>query len=96
MLSVDDDEVNRRVVERHLEQFGCQVDSAEDGQQAVERFTDGYDLILMDLLMPEMDGFQAAREIRQLEQRAGVGIVDRVRIVAITASVVGKVEQQCR
>ena len=96
VLSVDDDEVNRRVVERHLEQFGCQVDSVENGQQAVERFTDGYDLVLMDLLMPKMDGFQAAREIRQLEQESGVGIVDRVRIVAITASVVGKVEEQCR
>jgi len=96
VLSVDDDEVNRRVVERHLQQLGCQVDSAENGQQAVERFTDGYDLVLMDLLMPQMDGFQAAREIRRLEQESGVGIADRVRIVAITASVVGKVEQQCR
>ena len=93
VLSVDDDEVNRRVVERHLQQFGCQVDSVENGKQAVERFDDGYDLVLMDLLMPQMDGFQAAREIRRIEQEQGLG---PVRIVAITASVVGKVEEQCR
>ena len=90
---MDDDQVNRRVVERHLQQFSCQVDSVEHGQQAVERFDDGYDLILMDLLMPQLDGFQAAAEIRRIEQEQGLG---PVRIVAITASVVGKVEQQCR
>ena len=96
VLSVDDDEINRLVLQRHLEQLGCQVKSVNDGQQAVKAFMgQPFDLILMDLLMPEMDGFQAAREIRRLEQGAGVGIADRVRIVAITASVVGKVEQQC-
>ena len=94
VLSVDDDEINRRVLQRHLEQLGCQVRSVNDGQQAVKAVAMGqpFDLILMDLLMPEMDGFQATAEIRRLEQEHKS---EPVRIVAITASVVGKVEQQC-
>ena len=101
ILSVDDDDVNRRVLERHLEQLNCQVTSVKNGIEAVSTFTQSinnpdqpdYDLVLMDLLMPEMDGFQATTKIRRLEQQHGL---EPIKIVALTASVADKVEDQCR
>ena len=97
VLSVDDDAVNRLVLERHLQALGCLVTSVENGQQAVDAFQNhSFDMVMMDLLMPVKDGFQAAREIRGLEQQSGVGISDRIPIVAITASVVGQVGQECQ
>jgi len=101
VLSADDDEINRRVLQHHLESLGCVVLSVENGQDALTAFKDTYefaqapsfDLVLMDLLMPVMDGFEATMEIRRLEKK-----YDRkpVPIVAITASVVGKIEAECK
>jgi CheY-like chemotaxis protein len=95
ILSVDDDPVNRRVLQRHLEELGHQVDSAVDGQQAVEKFKQKnyYDIIFMDLLMPEMDGIQACLQIRRIEDQIDM---DPVYICAITASVIGEIEENCR
>ena len=95
ILSVDDDPVNRRVLQRHLEELGHQVDSAVDGQQAVEKFRQKnyYDIIFMDLLMPEMDGIQACQQIRHIEDQTDT---NPVYICAITASVVGEIEDSCR
>ena len=93
VLSADDDEVNRLVLQRHLEQMGCEVTSVENGLQAVEAFKPGHwDLIFMDLLMPVMDGFEAAAEIRRL---ASMGAGRSPVIVALTASVVGEIRDQC-
>ena len=101
VLSADDDEINRRVLQRHLESLGCVVLSVDNGQDALTAFKDTYefaqappfDLVLMDLLMPVMDGFEATAEIRRLEKK-----YDRkpVPIIAITASVVGKIEAECK
>ena len=93
-LVVDDDPVNRVVARKHLENLGCQVDEAVDGQDCLTQYQQNrYDLILMDLQMPEVDGFQASQQIRQLEQSSGL---KRVAIVALTASVVGKVWEKCQ
>jgi len=93
-LVVDDDLINRVIARKHLENLGCQVDEAVDGQDCLTQYQQNqYDLILMDLQMPEVDGFQATEQIRQLEQSSGL---KRVVIVALTASVVGEVWERCQ
>ena len=65
ILVVDDHPVNRRIVSMLLEPYGCVLDFAEDGAQAVELCTERtFDIILMDMQMPVMDGVTATREIR--------------------------------
>ena len=95
VLVVDDDQVNRQVVARYLQNMGLEPDLVEDGQQAVKSvFSHDYDLVLMDLQMPVMDGFQATTEIRAWEKTLR-GNMRPVRIVALTASLLGDVKQQC-
>jgi len=84
ILLADDSEENRFLVVEYLRDLGCEIDSAEDGQIAVEKFCSGaYGLVLMDLQMPVMDGFTATRCIRGWEQEQG-----RLQtpILALTAS----------
>ena len=93
VLVVDDDVVNQQVARRYLETMGVQATVVADGKQAVSSWKkDGYDLILMDLQMPVMNGFEATAEIRRLEKMVDL---KPVRIVALTASLVGQVEEQC-
>ena len=89
-LVVDDDEVNRQVARRYLENMGVLVEVAKGGAEAVDKHqANKYDIILMDLQMPEMDGFEATRQIRANQNGTSV------RIVSLTASLVGDVERQC-
>jgi PAS domain S-box-containing protein len=91
VLVAEDNRVNQRVAAGLLEKFGCLVDIAPNGKEAVKMSSQSpYDLILMDCRMPEMDGFEAAREIR----RRG-GLAGRTPIVAVTASVAERDRQQC-
>ena len=79
VLVVEDNAVNRMVAVHVISRCGCTVHTAENGLQAVERAcSTRYDLILMDCQMPEMDGYQATREIRRR------GLTD-VPIVALTS-----------
>jgi CheY-like chemotaxis protein len=81
ILLAEDSIVNQEVMLATLSVFGCRVDVAENGREAVNCWQTGkYDIILMDCLMPEMDGYQATAEIRRLE--GGVG---HIPIIAITA-----------
>lgn len=81
LLLVDDNKINRLVASRTLALLECEVHEAQDGSQAVEMAQrQAFDLILMDLHMPEMDGLQATREIR-----AGEGPNKDTPIVALTA-----------
>ena len=82
ILVVDDNATNRMVVEALCEMFDCSTESVADGIEAVEAAKGGrYDVILMDIKMPRMDGVTATREIRKLPAPAG-----RVPIIALTAN----------
>ena len=88
VLLVEDNEVNREIAGAMLEHAGILYDIAVNGQEAVYRTQaayavgNGYDLILMDIQMPEMDGYTAARTIRASEDSA----VSEVPIIAMTAN----------
>ncbi len=95
ILLVEDNSVNRLVVERLLAKFHFNVVSAEDGAQALEQFRrDGHnlDLILMDLQMPVMDGLEATRQIRAHEARE---IGGHIPIIALTANAFDKDRRAC-
>lgn len=92
ILVAEDDAVNRKVAVGLLELMGYQVDVVDDGRQAVDAWRKGrYDLILMDCQMPELDGYAATREIRQLESSGG-----RIPIIALTANAMPGAEGQCK
>ncbi len=81
VLLVEDNHMNQRVAAGILYRYGCTVDIAENGKQAVERFHGKtYDLIFMDVHMPLMDGFEATKAIRRLDK-----VTSHVPIVAMTA-----------
>jgi signal transduction histidine kinase/CheY-like chemotaxis protein len=84
VLVVDDNSVNRRILARQVELAGASTDTAAGGEEALELMRRGhYDLVLADLQMPGMDGFELASRIRAREQEAHL---QRVPILAITAS----------
>jgi two-component system sensor histidine kinase/response regulator len=92
IMVAEDNVVNQRVAVRMLEKAGHRVDLAINGREAVEAVDrKAYDLVLMDCLMPEMDGFEATRAIRAAE----VGTDRHVPIVALTANAMQQDREQC-
>jgi len=91
VLLVEDNEVNQKVALKMLKDFGLHCDLAEDGLQALHLARlNQYDLILMDLQMPNMDGYQATRALREEE-----GLNKVTPIVALTANALYDVKNQC-
>jgi CheY-like chemotaxis protein len=91
LLIAEDNPVNQKVMIRTLEKLGYSVDIANDGAEAVNAVrSSSYDLVFMDCEMPEMDGYQATREIRNEE---GQGL--RTPIVALTANVMNGNRERC-
>jgi signal transduction histidine kinase/CheY-like chemotaxis protein len=94
VLVVDDNSVNRRILARQLELAGTSADMAAGGEEALAMWRSRpYDLMLADLQMPDMDGFELARRIRQGE--ASTGSV-RLPILAVTASALESEEERSR
>jgi signal transduction histidine kinase/ligand-binding sensor domain-containing protein/CheY-like chemotaxis protein len=92
ILLAEDNPVNQKVATALLSRRGHRVEVVGNGRLAVERSnTQKFDLILMDLQMPEMDGWEATREIRQRDGELGV----RIPILALTAHAMGEAQQQC-
>ncbi len=93
VLVVEDNDVNRLVAEQHLSNMGLDVQMAENGMQAVQAVQDTrYDLILMDLQMPVMDGFEAVQVIRKRESAQRI---KPVPIVAMTAHTQASDKEKC-
>lgn len=93
ILLVDDHPTNRLVVSRQLALAGYLCETAEDGVQGLERWqTDRYALILSDIHMPVMDGYQMARELRQREQKQNKS---RTPVVALTAAALKGESERC-
>ena len=88
ILLADDSPDNRLLVHAYFKKTPYIIDEAEDGAAAVEKFRTGiYDLVLMDVEMPIMDGYSATRAIRAMEKETGR---QRVPIIALTASVLAE------
>ena len=90
VLIAEDDLASRKFMLRFLEKYG-ECDVTVDGKEAVEAYKmaiecgEPYDLICLDIMMPEMDGHQALRAIRKIEEESGVAEDERVKIVMTTA-----------
>jgi CheY-like chemotaxis protein/HPt (histidine-containing phosphotransfer) domain-containing protein len=85
VLVVEDDIVNQDVAQLLLEALGCRIALARNGIEAVKMAKiEPYDLILMDCQMPEMDGFEATRLIREQEKNADSGKGRHVTVIALT------------
>ncbi len=90
IMVVEDNKTNQFIAKSILEQSGYTVSIAENGQEAVKLFTENpnvFDLILMDLHMPIMDGYEATELIRKID--------DKITIIAMTADAVTGVDKRC-
>jgi signal transduction histidine kinase/CheY-like chemotaxis protein len=93
VLVADDNAVNQLVILRMLTRLGHRADGVANGLEAVEAMARiAYDLVLMDCQMPDMDGLEATRVIRQREREGG----GRVPIIALTANAMASDEEVCR
>jgi CheY-like chemotaxis protein len=91
VLLVEDNSVNQKVAQRFLERLGCSVVVADNGELGVRAYlSDSFDLVLMDLQMPVMDGFTATRRIRDAE-----GWRARTPIIALTANAMTGQLERC-
>lgn len=91
ILVVDDYIVNQELTKEMLEMMKCQVDVAEDGNEALSCYKDSqYDLIFMDVQMPGMDGYEVTRQIRALE-----GSEKHTPIIAVTANALVGDKEKC-
>ena len=94
LLVVEDMEINREIITSFLTPTGIHIDTAENGKKALEKIKEKppYDVILMDMRMPEMDGIEATRHIRELDSPEH----RKMPIVAITANVFSDDIEKCK
>ncbi|MCF8370404.1 MAG: response regulator [Bacteroidales bacterium] len=94
VLLVEDNPINQKVAGIYLQRLGFDMEIAENGKIGVEKFShNDYDIILMDINMPVMDGFQATFLIREIEKNKKMGT--RTSIVAVTANAMKGDRERC-
>jgi signal transduction histidine kinase/ActR/RegA family two-component response regulator len=92
VLLADDNEMNLKIAMAILEQMGCKTTVVETGVEALKAYQSGeYDIVLMDVQMPEMDGLTATKKMREMELLDG----KHTPVVAITAHAFDEYKQQC-
>ncbi|XAR64387.1 Histidine kinase [Bertholletia excelsa] len=97
ILVVDDNAINLKVAAGALKKYGADVECKENGEEAIKLLTPphNFDACFMDIQMPEMDGFQATREIRAKEQTYENASEWHVPILAMTADVIQATHEEC-
>ena len=95
ILIVEDNKINQKIAGLHVGKSGFEFEFANNGQEAVDMFTanPNYAVILMDCMMPVMDGFEATGNIRRVEKETNA--TRRIPIIALTASVIDDDIQKC-
>ena len=94
IMLVEDNKLNQRLMESSLKRYGFSIDVANNGLEAVQMYQkspESYDLIIMDIMMPVMDGLEATRHIRIFEQKKSI----RVPIIALTANTFNADRERC-
>ncbi|MCP3872003.1 MAG: response regulator [Desulfobacteraceae bacterium] len=96
ILLAEDTLVNQEVAREMIENSGCHVDIVNNGTQALNAFLKNqYDIILMDCQMPEMDGYQATKEIRNTEKETPENKQKHIPIIALTAHAMKGDKEKC-
>jgi len=94
ILLVEDNLLNQRIVTFSLKRYNYEVTIANHGGEAIERFCEKkFDVILMDIMMPVMDGIEATVKIREIEKRDN--IKNRTPIIALTANTMDNDRDKC-
>lgn len=92
-LVVDDYNINQELTMELMEMMGCTVDVASDGPEAITKYSKNqYDVIMMDVQMPDMDGYETTKRIREYEQNNNKS---RTPIIAITANAMPGDKEKC-
>ncbi len=96
ILLVEDNPVNQKMTSIMLSKAGYMIDVASNGKQALEKYMadpDAYDLVFMDINMPEMNGFEATEKIRVFEKQNNISAIP---VLALTANVLDDFRQECK
>lgn len=90
VLLIEDNKINQKIATLLLSELNCKIDIADNGKQALKMLHNNYDLIFMDIGLPDMDGLQVTKEIRRREKNK-----KHTPIVAMTAHVLENDKQRC-
>lgn len=90
ILVVEDNAINQKIAIALLEQLGCTIDIVDNGEAALQKYQSGYDLIFLDIGLPDLDGFAVCEKMRENEPEG-----EHLPIVALTAHVFSQDRQRC-